>query len=126
MSPCQRGSPPRQGAALTGTAKIVIHAVHANSATVILDILFIRVSLLISFLLLVLRIDLSKSHAMDCAAHRRRENTRSSKIPLCRTFKTGVAKRKDRRERCLTTKPATNTLRDRQSLFIPGISLAPL
>jgi hypothetical protein len=53
MSPCQRGSPPRQGTALTGTAKIVIHAVHANRATVILDILFIRASLLICFLLLV-------------------------------------------------------------------------
>jgi len=53
MSPCQRGSPPRQGAALTGTAKIVIHAVDSNRATVIFDIFFIRASLLICFLLLV-------------------------------------------------------------------------
>jgi hypothetical protein len=53
MSPCQRGPSPRQGAALTGTAKIVIHAVHANRATVIFDIFFIRASLLICFLLLV-------------------------------------------------------------------------
>ena len=55
---------------------------------------------------------------MNCVAQRRRENPYSSMMPLCRTFKTGVAKRKDRRERCLTTAPSTSSSEWQAMVFV--------
>jgi len=102
ISPCQPGPPPRQGAASTGTATIVIHAVNANRANAILDIFFIRVFFPTGLLLLVHvnRLEQDPRHGLCCTSTAKIRV--HPKIPRCRTFKTGVAKRKDRQERCLT------------------------
>src|SRR5258705_752037 len=130
ISPCQPGPPPRQGAASTGTATIVIHAVNANRANAILDIFFIRVFFPIGLLLLVHvdRLEQDPRHGLCCTSTAKIRV--HPKIPRCRTFKTGVAKRKEvwligkivRKE--ASPQRLRQTLSARQSLSVTGISLA--